>query len=60
MTKCQHCSERPAEFVVWEDRQAYERIEIARRIEACGHCASEIGGDRVTPFAFIRKPERAA
>lgn len=58
MKCCQQCLKRPAEFVVWDDRQAYERSQLARRIEACGHCASEIGGDRVTPFAFIRRHER--
>ena len=59
MATCSVCNQRQAEFVVWEDRQAYERIQTARRAEACGNCASEVGGDRVSPFAFIRKSEVA-
>ncbi len=54
-TTCTRCGERPTEFIVWDDRQAYERVQLNRRVAVCGVCASDIGGDRVSPFAFIRR-----
>lgn len=54
---CTVCKHRPSEFILWDDRQAYERLQMNRRVEVCGHCASDLGGDRVSPFAFIRRAD---